>query len=243
VLLDAGSTSLLDLLRKCLAPYLRHRGHTAIDTIVISHANIDHFSAVAEAVSAYDVREVLVGPRFREHCADNPPAEWMLRELDRIERPPRVVLPGDTIPFGREAGIEILWPPPSGELPSNDASVVLKLRHGPRSILFCGDIQEDAMRALLRRPGALKADVLIAPHHGSSEASTRQFVEAVDPKVIISSNDRTLTQKQRRFEQLIGDRPLLRTHAAGAITVRMTRTGRMSIECFATGERIELAWE
>ncbi|MGB7158921.1 MAG: DNA internalization-related competence protein ComEC/Rec2 [Tepidisphaeraceae bacterium] len=232
VLLDAGSTSLFDLLPKCIGPYLRHRGRTEIDTIFISHANYDHFSAVADVATAYDVREVLVGAQFREHARDNPPAEAMLAALDRLERPPRAVTPGDRLPLGRETFIEVLWPPPAAQLDANNASVVFRLAHGPRSILFTGDIQDDAMRELLRTPEFLKSDILIAPHHGSSESLTDEFVAAVNPTSIISSNDRTLSQKQVRFERMIGGATLYRTNDCGAITVTLHLSGGMRIDPF-----------
>jgi competence protein ComEC len=234
ILLDAGSTSLFDLVPKCIGPYLRHRGRTEVDTVLITHANVDHFSAVADVAAAYDVREVLMGSQFRRDARENPSAEAMLAALDRMDRPPRAVSPGDRIPLGRETSIHILWPPAGAAVESNDASVVFRLEHGPRSILFTGDIQDDAMRELLKNPDLLKADILIAPHHGSSESLTQKFVAAVNPTSIVSSNDRTLTQKQLRFERLIDGRPLYRTHRCGAITITLKLDGGMRIEPFLT---------
>ncbi len=234
VLIDAGSTSLFDLLPKCIGPYLRHRGRTEVDTILISHANYDHFSAVADVAAAYDVRELLVGAQFRHHAQDNPQAEALLNALDRLERPPRAVSPADDLPLGRETFIRILWPPASAKVEANDASIVLRLVHGPRSILFTGDIQDDAMRELLKTPEMLKSDILVAPHHGSSESLTHKFVAAVDPTSIISSNDRTLSQKQVRFEQLIGNANLYRTHRCGAITITLHLDGGIRIEPYLT---------
>ena len=230
VLIDAGSTSLFDLLPKCISPYLRHRGRTEVDTVLISHANYDHFSAVADVATAYDVREVLVGAQFRQHARDNPQAEALLAALDRLERPPRAVSPADDLPLGRDTFIHVLWPPASAKVDANNASLVFHLVHGSRSILFTGDIQDDAMRELLKTPHVLKSDILIAPHHGSSELLTDEFVAAVNPSAVISSNDRTLSQKQVRFEKLIGGATLYRTHRCGAITITLHRDGGMRIE-------------
>ena len=237
VLLDAGSNSLSDLVAKCLGPYLRHRGCTDVDTVVVSHANYDHFSAAAEVTSSYGVREVLTGPHFARHARGNPAAEGMLRDLDALQRPPRVLEPGQRLPLARDTALEVLWPPPDAppELSANDVSLVLRLTHAGRTILFTGDIQDDAMRALLAHPKRLKADVLVAPHHGSSESLTARFVEAVNPSAIISSNDRTLSRKQVDFESMIGTRPLLRTHDAGAITVEIGADGRVRVEPFVGG--------
>ena len=237
LLIDAGSTSLSDLLFKCLGPYLRHRRHTAVDTLIVSHANYDHFSAAAEVVAAYDVREVLTGPHFARHAAGNGPAETFLKALDDMQRPPRVLSPGDRLPLGRDTALEVLWPPPGGlaeSLSANDTSLVLRLTHAGRSVLFTGDIQEPALRELLKQPERLRADVLVAPHHGSREPSTAAFVRAVGPSVIVSSNDRSLTTKQRDFERpdVAAGRPVYRTHRCGAITVHFTADGSVRVEPF-----------
>jgi competence protein ComEC len=103
------------------------------------------------------------------------------------------------------------------------------LTHAGTRILFTGDIEDDAMIQLLKTPDVLRADVLIAPHHGSSESQTAAFVEAVGAKQIIASNDRTLTGKQRRFDQLVAGTPLYRTHTSGAVTIDVSADGTYTI--------------
>ena len=243
MLVDAGSNSLSDLVAKCLGPYLRHRGCTDVDTVIVSHANYDHFGATAEVVGAYAVREVLTGPQFARHAAGNPPAESMLRALGDLQRPPRLLEPGQRLPLGRDTAVEVLWPPPTApaDLAANDVSLVLRLTHAGRAVLFTGDIQDPAMRELLKDPVRLRADVLVAPHHGSSESLTARFVEAVNPSAVVSSNDRTLSRKQVDFESLVGPRPLLRTHKAGAITIEVSADGIVNVTPFVQASHGTLA--
>lgn len=235
VLFDAGSNSLNDLVNKCLGPFLRTRGCTNVDSIFLSHADYDHISAVAEVTGAYDVREVLTGAHFADHAHATAPGERMLRTLDELQRPPRVLEPGQRIPLARDTSVEVLWPPtaPPDHLATNDAALVVKLTHAGKSILFTGDIEDAAMRGLLAGDRAkLKSDVLVAPHHGSSESMTAAFVAAVDPQVIVSSNDRSLSRKQVDFEAMIGTRRLLRTHTSGAITIEMSEDGKLTVTPF-----------
>ena len=231
IIIDAGSTGMADLVARCLGPYLRQRRRTTVDTVVVSHANYDHFSAVAEIVDSYGVREVLTSAHFAGHADGNPAAEAMLASLAAAQRPPRLVAPGDRIPLGRSTFLEVLWPPPGldASTAANEASLVLKLSHAGGSVLFTGDVQDAAMAALLRSPGRLKADVLVAPHHGSFERLTADFLAAVDPSHVVSSNDRTLTAKQRAFDRLVFDRPLLRTHRCGAVTIDVDEAGRVEV--------------
>ncbi|MDB5295261.1 MAG: putative hydrolase [Phycisphaerales bacterium] len=277
VLADAGSSSLADLIGKCLGPFLRHARVTAVDTLVLSHADFDHVSAAAEVTRAYGVREVPAGDRFAAHAGGSPQTQHLLGELAGLNRPPRTVLPGQRVPIGRDTTIEILWPPAAaaaadagsrggsgspttastgakprsgrgaagktaggGKVPaaaaSNDGSLVFRLTHAGGTVLFPGDIQDGAMRELLKEPAKLRADVLVAMHHGSSESLTKAFVDAVDPAVVVSSNDRTLTGKQRRFDQLVAGRRLLRTNDAGAVTITMGPDGRVTVEPFVKRE-------
>lgn len=237
VLIDAGSSSLSDLLFKCLGPYLRHEGFNDVDSVFITHANYDHFSAVGELASVYGVREVLIDSQFKVDAKTNGPAEAMLVTLDRIDHPPRLVAPGDHIPLGRDTDIEILWPPNALEgvdISDNDASLVFRLTHAGQSMLITGDIQDDAMRELLKTPEKLHADVLVAPHHGSSESLTESFIRTVAPKYVLSSNDRTLSRKQVRCAEIcksIGV-TLLRTNEVGAITVTFHDDQPMELETF-----------
>ena len=86
------------------------------------------------------------------------------------------------------------------------------------------------MIGLLKTPERLKADVLVAPHHGSSERMTARFIEAVSPKYIVSSNDSTLTKKQRDFDRLTSGQRVFRTNRCGAITMTFDPAGAVKVE-------------
>ena len=187
-------------------------------------------------VASYGVREVLTSPWFVRDAAGSSSAEALLAGLRDLHRPPRFVSPGQRIPLGRDTALEVLWPPAddSAAPEANDVSLVVRLTHAGRSILFTGDIEELAMRELLKDPQRLKSDVLIAPHHGSSEPATGAFLAAVNPSTILSSNDRSLTGKQRRFDRLVAEThvPLLRTNRCGAITITLNADGTFGVEPF-----------
>jgi len=54
-------------------------------------------------------------------------------------------------------------------------------------VLLPGDLEAAGEAALLRSGARLEADVLLLPHHGSASSSTWDFLEAVDPAVVIAS--------------------------------------------------------
>lgn len=231
-LIDCGSSTLFDLTRRCLGPYLRYFGHDDIERLFLSHANYDHFSAAEEVVDAYDVEDVFISPAFVAHAVDNPPAVNLLGHLREINRPPTLVSESRVIELGGGARVQVLWPPAQGfEMSPNDCSMVLRLTCAGRSILFTGDIESAAQRELLKNPSRLKSDILVAPHHGSMERNTLEFIRAVNPKYIVSSNDRVLSMKQRQFDEAIRREGIAhyRTHTSGAVTIDVTRDGELQV--------------
>src|SRR3546814_15901188 len=57
---------------------------------------------------------------------------------------------------------------------------------GPFSVVLHGDSERQAEARLWHvHENELKADVMIAPHHGSKNSSTADFVAAVAPQLVI----------------------------------------------------------
>lgn len=68
----------------------------------------------------------------------------------------------------------------------NNNSCVLKIQSAHGTVLLTGDIEAAAESWLVQTYGdALKADLLIAPHHGSKTSSTAGFLRAVQPDYIL----------------------------------------------------------
>lgn len=241
VIFDAGSGTIADPLRTCIEPFLRHEQCRSIDTICLSHGDYDHISAAGEMVGEFGIREVITSPYFRLHAKESRPCDALLANLDRAGRSPHLVLAGGHLRLSGDVRVDVLWPPPNGNYNSNNAGLVLRLVCAGRSILFPADIQEPAERELLKHPEDLRADILIAPHHGSAELTTARFVAAVNPRVILASNDGRLTKKQRTFDQTESAWPIYRTSRYGAITVEVSRDGAVRVEPFRPGKVIEFA--
>jgi beta-lactamase superfamily II metal-dependent hydrolase len=85
---------------------------------------------------------------------------------------------------------------------------------------------------LLKNPGVLGSDVLIAPHHGSFEETTGSFIAAVHPRYVLSSNANRLTQKQREFDELANAHPLYRTSQCGALILTIDAKGKLTLGGF-----------
>lgn len=152
--------------RAVVVPYLLGQGVHRLDTLLVSHSDLDHrggASAVRAALQPLQERGAMAGTP----CEAGQTWEW-----DGVRF---TVLNGPVDAVGEPS-------------PDNNGGCVLRVETGKHAALLPADIEKDAEARLLRNnPAALKADVLLAAHHGSRTSSTSSFVEAVNPEVVIFS--------------------------------------------------------
>ncbi len=232
VLIDVGSSTISDLSGSILLPCLRAENCQSVDKILLSHGDFDHISAAADIFAKFNEPPVYMSPHFARHAVGNIPAESLLKTLQDAGRPATLIHQGDHLDLGNGAGIDVLWPPVHCDMNSNDCGLVLKLTYRGKTVLFPADIQVVPERELLRHPELLRADVLVAPHHGSAEITTGEFLRAVHPRFILASNSSKLTHKQKVFDVVAQDYPLYRTSRCGAIDVTIEPSGEIEVETY-----------
>jgi competence protein ComEC len=142
-----------------VAPYILGLGLHRLDMLLLSHGDNDHAGGVPAARRLLRIDREL-GTSGHAPCRDGQHWEW------------------DGIRFS-------VLHPDDGAASDNNRSCVLRV-DGPYSVLLTGDIEKAAEARLLEvHPDRLKADLLIAPHHGSKTSSTEAFVHAVSPRRVI----------------------------------------------------------
>ena len=227
VLTDAGSSSAVSCASRIILPALRDKGIKSIDGIVITHANLDHYSAAGDLFGRLPIRRILLGRSFLVRAAEEPngAAAELIRLADDWSIPILVMSFGDEIRMGGmvwrflHPGEENRW------RRENDRSLVFRVEHveaepgSPAEILFTGDIEEAAMRHLMEEfPLSLRAHVLEIPHHGSLRPATGRFIECVKPDLILqSTGPRRMVKDELR--SVIGGRMRACTAECGSITV------------------------
>ena len=103
-----------------------------------------------------------------------------------------VVEAGNRINIEKNLFFDILWPSKNETVSKNvinNNALVCKMVSKKVTMLFTGDIEQEAEEAILNKYksniGILKSDILKVAHHGSKTSSTKEFLEAVKPNTAV----------------------------------------------------------
>ena len=189
ILIDGGGSSYgetFDVGEMTLFPYLLDRGIRTIDYVIVSHFDSDHCQGLNFVLENMKVKNTIIsslGQKSSEY-------ETFLNLAKKQNTNLIYVKKGDTIKIGKSI-IKILFPDnePITDNEKNNNALVFKFMWKNISILFTGDIEEKAENKILNLyeddSEELRATILKVAHHGSKTSSTKQFLEAVNPKIAL----------------------------------------------------------
>ncbi|HSV27171.1 MAG TPA: DNA internalization-related competence protein ComEC/Rec2, partial [Sedimentisphaerales bacterium] len=189
-LFDCGSRSLKDCGRRAVLPFLRWQGASRLDAVYLSHGDMDHCNGLPEVVASGRPAAVFVSDALEAELGDYG-IDAVLKDSTAGLR--RSISAGDVTTL-EQVKIHTLWPPDTNEtspLSDNNKSLVTMLEFAGRRILISSDIERHAQQQILLRYPGLKADVVVAPHHGSVRTRYSGFIEALQPEAVIYSCDET----------------------------------------------------
>lgn len=184
VLIDAGTGQT----EEALVSWLQEQGVTDITAVIATHPHEDHIGGMDAVLEAIPV-ESLYMPEVKESLT--PTTRCYEQMLDAAEAQQVQAVKGQSgVTVYEEDGVklELVGPEPQKEYDDlNEYSLVAKLTVGGKSFLFTGDSSEQAEADMIGAGEDLKADVLKIGHHGSSTATTKAFLQAVNPQVAVIS--------------------------------------------------------
>lgn len=208
-----------------------------VRTVIVSHADTDHYSALLDAAGPLGVRRILTTPQFLRAAESEPdgPAAFFLRELADRHITVSTISAGDSLTLS-DSTLEVLWPPADASFDKdNDASLVILIHTptdaGERSFLLTGDIERRAIDALTPKLRETRIDAMEAPHHGSARDFAADFITALDPPVVIQSTGHSRLDDPR-WDAVRAGRTWLVTARDGAATVEIRRTSELKTSTF-----------
>jgi competence protein ComEC len=174
LLYDAGPRYSLesDAGHRVLVPLLQSL-QTQLDTVVLSHRDLDHVGGAAAVLamqpqanllSSIEASHPLQALRSAQACVAGQTWEW------------------DGVQFS-------VLHPSRGDYQlsrkSNAMSCVVRVQAASHSALLVGDIEQAQEASLVAQGAALQADWLLVPHHGSKTSSSDSFLDAVSPSIAV----------------------------------------------------------
>ncbi len=224
IMLIDGSTGSPDIGRMIIAPHLWSKGIRHIDYLVLSHAHPDHFGGLVYIMDNFRIGEIWSSGRYL------PEADDFFHRIEQYNIPHRILKRGDVL---ETTDYNILAFHPYDEFfagstrgdysNQNSDSLVLKIESDGMSLLFTGDIEEEAEDNLVHLGKWLKSDIIKVPHHGSRTSSSAEFLAAVSPRTAVVSVGKNNSFNHPHEETVeryrsAGTR-FFRTDMDGAITV------------------------
>ncbi|WP_419163657.1 lamin tail domain-containing protein [Candidatus Palauibacter sp.] len=219
-----GQVGLVDAGRGEIVPALRRFGVTQVDLLVATHPHADHIGGMVGVIQSFPVRF------YMDNSQPHTTATYdrLLAALDSrpeityLEASPRTLTLGDV-------EIEVLPLLPRGTTEHNDRSVSLVVRYGRFTAFLSGDSEVRQLTHLVSRGVVSEATLLKAPHHGSDNGFTWEFLDAAKPRLVVISVGRNSYGHPRPAAlQAYG--------ASGATVFRTDQHGHVLVEGRETGD-------
>jgi competence protein ComEC len=217
-LYDCGRMGDPSVGRRIVAPALWARGVSRIDTVLLSHADHDHYDGLPDLLDRFAIGQVRVPPGFGG--PSNPGAIALLEELRSRGIPVRPIAAPESWETG---GVRFTvlhpaagWHP---EASDNARSLVLDVGFAGRHLLLTGDLEQPGLTKLVGQAAPEPPpDVMLAPHHGSKTANPSWLYSWARPRAVVVSQRMPTLGTSDILTPLERDGiPLLRTWQRGAV--------------------------
>jgi competence protein ComEC len=237
VLFDAGSLYKKDIGSRIVVPFLDYAGIAKLDAVVISHGDVDHINGIPEIAGHCRIGHLYATDSFLA-ASQSEPAPRLL--VDCLRRKGHTIEP---LPERVDSGpvtLETLWPPTESSvlrtLRDNDLSAVSLIRFGDTGVLLCSDIESPAQRRIMARGLPARAQVMVAPHHGSITTAEAGFLSYVNPRFVACSCGRGKHKAiaNRAFTAIP---EWFHTSVQGAVFVCIGKNGAMEASSWLNHER------
>lgn len=206
--------------------YLKKHEVDSLDYIIATHPHDDHVGGLAGALNAASAKHAFCSVQQ----ADGRAFQSFLKYLNEQGTELAVPSPGDRYSLGSASFVFI--GPLQESANMNDNSLVLRLSYGSFHALFTGDAETAEEGDILVSNSELRSTLLKVGHHGSANATSQEWVNAIRPQYAVIScgkNNEYGHPSQQTLSRLenIGCE-VLRTDLSGDIVVTVKPDGSAS---------------
>ena len=146
------------------------------------------FGGLLYIMQEIKVNNIIIGKQYKS--SEN--YEEFIKIVKEKKINVKIVEEGEKVSIEDNLYFDIIWPFSDNMISDNSInnnSLVCKLNYKNYSMLFTGDIEAIAEKAILKKYSKnlniLKSDILKVAHHGSKTSSITVFIEKIKPKYAI----------------------------------------------------------
>lgn len=215
-LVSFGSPSSYHVVTSTLT-YLHSLGIDRIDTLIITHGDYDHMGDAKTLVEEFKVGKVV----------------FNVGEYDELEKELISTLDDKKIDYYKgikaldidEYKLQFLNTKEYDN--ENDNSNVIYLELDDYKFLFMGDAGVEKERDILDKYRLTDIDFLKVGHHGSNTSSSKEFIEALDPKYSLISVGRNniYNHPHESVLETLSNSKIYRTDIDGSIQIKIDKNG------------------
>lgn len=223
VLIDGGDSRS----GRTLEGYFQLQNLCSLDAVFISHFHEDHINGIVELLeSGFPMKALYIS----EYSGDSDAERKILSLSEKRKIPVFRLKTGDEITIGK-AKYRVLWPGSVWTAKTlNNASMVLRMDYGAASVLFTGDLESAAAKAMTEESGdALKTDILKVPHHGGGSSAQKTLLDTCDADwaIISVGADNQYREPSDAMLALLMDEEMgiWRTDRDGTVVVTLGKEG------------------
>lgn len=189
MLIDGGMPNYAPLLIENLAKL----GVDRIDYLVLSHMHDDHYGGLLASNGVIPLLDIGVLLWNGVYNSKETVERWFRDVVSTYEVNTQILSEGDLFKIG-QVQVEVLFPEKEevgnrhSVIGLNNTSLVLKVIFDDFTALFGGDLYtEGEYRLIDLHKNSLQADLVKANHHGRTTSNSKEWVEAIQPKIMVAT--------------------------------------------------------
>ena len=221
ILIDTGGNHTYEISKNIIIPYLKSKGISKIDYLILTHGDYDHMGEAINLVENFKVEKVIF------NCGEfNELEQDLIKVLNKKKIPYYSCIKELNI---NDSKLYFLNSKDYGN--ENDNSNVIYTELNGYKFMFMGDASGTTEKEILNKYNLPDIDVLKAGHHGSKTSSSKEFIDTINPKysiISVGKNNRYGHPNKEALDNL-EDSKIYRTDVEGSIMFKI-KNKKLKIE-------------
>lgn len=186
ILVDTGPNGRFIPAKTAIVPYLRKKGITALDAVVLSHSNSDHIGGTLEILKSISVKEIYHNGLNEDTKTCRKLKNYILK--NHINN--KILYSGQNINLDREVNIKAVRASQNKVVPKDDYEnencIILYISYKGFSSILAADSEADSLYEI-KKYVKKQVNIIKIGHHGSSDSVNYTYLNYLKPDLAIIS--------------------------------------------------------